>query len=1267
MVDMVGPGVRRFATLTVIGLLAVSFLSLAQEAAAADTTVNSADTTTTNVEAVCPPASPGMLECLALRRIDVAPLAAAAVSPLATVSGYGPADFRSAYGLPSGTQGTGLTVAVVDAYDLPSAESGLAIYRSHFGLPACTSANGCFRKVDQNGGKQYPVADAGWGGEIALDIDMVSAICPYCHILLVEANTAYINDLGTAVNTAVSLGAMAVSNSYGGPELVNYGYNAYYDHPGVAITAASGDCGYNCAPQGTGGFYAEVGFPASSPDVVTVGGTKLSRASNARGWTESAWGNVSAGIGAGSGCSQVEAKPSWQHDTGCAHRTVADVSAVSDPDTGVAVYDSSYGAWAVYGGTSAASPIIAAIFALAGSPGVGTYPASYLYGDPGDLNDVVGGNNLVTAQTCSIAYLCNGVAGYDGPTGLGTPRGLGAFTFPGVLPGSPTNVVGIAANASVAVSWSAPTDNGGQAITGYTATSLPGGQTCHTSATNCLVGGLTNGQAYTFSVTATNKVGTGPPSTPSAPVVPMTVPGKPTGVSAIGGNASAQVSWTPPSDGGGSPISSYTATSLPGSHTCTVLATTCLISGLTNGAAYTFTVTATNGAGQGLPSSASAPVVPATVPGAPTSVSALAGNSAAAVSWLAPAQDGGSAITGYTARANGLFGCAATGATSCLVNGLTNGSSYQFTVIATNARGDGPASIASSAIVPLAVPGRPTTVAGSAGAGSVQITWSAPADLGEGVFSGYVVTASPGGLTCATASVGCTVGGLTNGIAYTFSVTAANSLGTGLPSDSSSPVAPRTVPDRPTGVIASAADASATVSWSAPGFNGGAPISAYTVTSSPDGKTCASAGLECVVGGLTNRTAYQFTVVATNIAGDSAPSTPSTAVIPLSGATYYPLSPVRVLDSRISLGAGIFRSRVAQSFAVASASSGIPASASAVTGNVTVTGQTGGGYVSVAPSLTSGMAPPTSTINFPVGDTRANGITVSLAGGGKLSAMYWSLSASDKVQVIFDVSGYFANDPAGATYRPVAPVRVLDSRISFGAVIFASRVKQTLAVATAASGIPASASAVTGNITVTGQTRGGYVTAAPALSSGVAPPTSTINFPAGDTRANGITVSLSAGGKLDLMYWSVSSSDKVQVIFDVTGYFAHDGGGATFHAISPGRVLDSRISLGASIFRSRLAQSFAVGGLAGVPLTALAVTGNITVTGQTGGGYVSLAPSLASGVAPPTSTINFPVGDTRANGITVSLAGGGKLSAMYWSLSTADKVQVIFDVTGYFN
>ena len=322
-----------------------------------------------------------------------------------------PAQLQSAYGLTaaSASAGSTRTIAIVDAYHYPTAEADLATYRSQYGLPACTKANGCFKQVDQNGGTNYPSVDAGWAQEAALDIDMASAICPNCKIILVEANSAYLTDLGAAVNRAVTLGANVVSNSYGAGEYSTEtaDESLYYNHPNVAVTVSSGDSGYGAE------------FPAASRFVTAVGGTSLRTASNARGWTETAWS------GAGSGCSRYVTKPAWQADTGCAKRSIADVSAVADPATGVAVYDSTpYGGssgWLKFGGTSVAAPLVGGVYAL-GS--LAQYPASLAYSNTGALYDITSGSN---ARRCTPSYMCTAGTGYDGPTGLGTPSGVGAF------------------------------------------------------------------------------------------------------------------------------------------------------------------------------------------------------------------------------------------------------------------------------------------------------------------------------------------------------------------------------------------------------------------------------------------------------------------------------------------------------------------------------------------------------------------------------------------------------------------------------------------------------------------------------------------------------------------------------------------------------------------------------------------------------------------------------------------------------------------------
>lgn len=325
-----------------------------------------------------------------------------------TPSGYSPSQLRSAYNITAtGSQST--IVAIVDAYGYTNAETDLGVYRAQFGLPACTTANGCFGKYNESGTKtSYPNQNTGWAQELALDLDMVSAMCPNCKIILVEASSASYADLAAAENTAARLGAKVIDNSYGGAENGSQPYASAYQHPGVAITASSGDSGYAAGPQ----------FPATSPYVIAVGGTSLYTASGARGWSEVAWSD------AGSGCSKIYPKPAWQKDPLCTMRMEADVSAVADPYTGVATYapvNGATSAWQVFGGTSVSAQVIGGIYGASG-----VFPANYgstLYSNTNALYDVTSGSN----GRCSGTYFCTAGVGYDGPTGLGTPHGISAF------------------------------------------------------------------------------------------------------------------------------------------------------------------------------------------------------------------------------------------------------------------------------------------------------------------------------------------------------------------------------------------------------------------------------------------------------------------------------------------------------------------------------------------------------------------------------------------------------------------------------------------------------------------------------------------------------------------------------------------------------------------------------------------------------------------------------------------------------------------------
>ena len=359
-----------------------------------------------NAAPVCGPVPAGYARCFAWLRTDLRPQMNVAPG---MIYGLHPADFQAAYQLPSATAGGGETVAVVDAFDDPNAESDLGVYRSAFGLAPCTTANGCFHKLNQFG-QPSPLPAAGpsnWVLEESLDVDMVSAICPNCHIMLMESNSNTFFDLAQAVMSAVHLGAVSVSNSYGGGEVGSQQFEKYYNHRKAIITASSGDSGYAGGPQ----------FPASSGYVVSVGGTQLTKNSHrVRGWVESAWS------GAGSGCSTVYPKPAWQTDALCAMRTIADTSADAAPNSGPSVYDTYHGGgWIVVGGTSVASPIIASVYALAGNATTLDY-AKRLYTFPHRLWDVTTGNNGGCGN-----YICQAGPGYDGPTGMGTPHNVGGY------------------------------------------------------------------------------------------------------------------------------------------------------------------------------------------------------------------------------------------------------------------------------------------------------------------------------------------------------------------------------------------------------------------------------------------------------------------------------------------------------------------------------------------------------------------------------------------------------------------------------------------------------------------------------------------------------------------------------------------------------------------------------------------------------------------------------------------------------------------------
>jgi Fibronectin type III domain/Papain family cysteine protease len=422
--------------------------------------------------------------------------------------------------------------------------------------------------------------------------------------------------------------------------------------------------------------------------------------------------------------------------------------------------------------------------------------------------------------------------------------------------------------------------------------------------------------------------------------------------------------------------------------------------------------------------------------------------------------------------------------------------------------------------------------------------------------------------------------------------------------------------------------------------------------------------------GLQPNTRYLYDACAFNDGGQNCDQT-SVGATTQGGATYHAITPTRILDTRDGTGgiSGALPSHVAKTFQVtgtavsAQLPGGIPANATAVTGNLTVTGQNYLGYLFIGPAAMNN--PTSSTLNFPLGDDRANAVTVALSPSGALSVTYASPVPGTSAHAIFDVTGYFTPDNSGATYHALTPARILDSRDGTGGLsgAFVSHVARTFTVI-GHGNVPANATAVTGNLTVTGQNNLGYLAMGPIAQDN--PSSSTLNFPLGDDRANAVTVALGAGGTLSVTYAAPVAGKTAHVIFDVTGYFTPDLTGAKYVPLTPTRILDTRDGTGgiSGALTSHAAQTFGVIGHGGVVSGATAVTGNLTVTGQNYLGYLFIGPAAMNN--PTSSTLNFPLGDDRANAVTVALSPSGGLSVTYASPVPGTSAHAIFDVTGYF-
>ncbi len=741
------------------------------------------------------------------------------------------------------------------------------------------------------------------------------------------------------------------------------------------------------------------------------------------------------------------------------------------------------------------------------------------------------------------------------------------------------------------------------------------------------------------------------------------VPGAPTGATATGGNTSAIVSWTAPADNGGSPITGYTVTSNPGGLTCSTnspTATTCTVNGLTNGTSYTFSVVATNKNGDSLSSGPSNAVTPSTVPGAPTGVSGVPGDGAVTVSWTAPA-NGGAAILNYTVTSNPGGMTCITATTSCTVSGLTNGTPYTFTVVATNVKGSGAPSAPSAPVTPRTVPGVPTGVTGVAGNAQVTVSWTAPASNGGSPITGYTATASPGGASCTTATTTCIVTGLTNGTSYVFRVTATNAAGVSPQSAPSAAVTPGTVPGAPRTVTATAGVRSATVNWTAPTSDGGSPITSYTATSTPGNVTCTTSSLSCTITGLVSGTSYTFTVTATNAVGTgSASAPPSNQVVP-TGPAFAPLQPTRLIDTRPTEPQGIIpvtQQRYGGEAKILKVKvtgvAGIPTNGiESVSLNVTVVGAAGDGFLTV---WSCGERPLSSSLNYEATLPEPNLVIAPVSAAGEIC--FFSLRDA---HIVVDVNGWLG---AGSSFKALTPRRVADTRPfePQGAVQVDKReyvgADDILRLkVTGVAGIPAAGvGAVSLNITAVTPDDPGFLTVFPC---GPRPVAANLNYVAGDIVGNAVLAQVSAAGEI-----CIFSSASTHIVVDVNGWFV---AGGAYNPLTPQRAVDTRVAYpqgavtvtkqkyggDSKILRVRLT------GVAGVPASNVAaVSLNVTVD-PLGNGFITAFPC---GIERPlTASLTYQAGEIAGNGVVAPVSAEGEVC--FYSSSDAD---IVIDVQGWF-
>jgi titin len=840
--------------------------------------------------------------------------------PAPPSAGFYPVDLLDAYSLSgmaaSMTPGRAApTIAVVDAYNDPHAAGDLRAYRASMsgaldpntGLadstipPLCggTVTTGCvtFTKVDQTGGTSYPANNTGWAEEISLDLDTVSAVCPGCNIVLVEANSDSIQDLAAAVTEAKTFDPVAISNSYGSTEFNSEAeYNSVYTaSPGTAITAASGDDGYGTE------------FPAAAPGLTAVGGATLSYSGTG---ASLAWGTQDAWAESGSGCSSYEPMPSWQDDQGvyslsadCSGRQIADISADANPVTGVAVYDS-YGAggWTVFGGTSVSAQIIAAAYGLAAGAGTGTVQTEpqTLYTDAADSGTTGPTPGLVpisagSSSSCG-SYLCDATrslpSGYNGPTGLGTLSGVSALlatpTVPDTLSFEPANE-GITAGQTA-----------GPVILGL-AQPAPGGGLAATLSTNSSGGGFSLSTTGPFTPTLGLTVPSGSTATPpfyyrdtaagvntitasaagatpgvllatvvAGPLANITI----TPATVVLAAGSTQVFTATGTDSYGNAVSVYPAwsTTVPGGTTSPA-----------DGSSTNLTAGNSGGTGQiaatqaGISGAAAVTVqLQMQAPAAPSDVTAQETEGQVVISWVPATAGTNNPVVGYNVYSDGdLVGSAGTTATSWTDPTPALGA-QTYSVDAYNAVGPSPQVAAPP--LDVVVTNAPAELAAAPSNQQVVLSWAA-------VGGAYSYTLYQDGAAVYTGdSTTYTAAGLADNTQYNYYVTADNSQGGTSAGSSVVNATPEAAPVAPTGVVGSLdGNGVATVTWAAPAgtFAPQLPLT-YTVYDSPVGGTSTVAasgvvGTNTTITGLDPTQVYVFTVSATDVYGQASPTSAGSA------------------------------------------------------------------------------------------------------------------------------------------------------------------------------------------------------------------------------------------------------------------------------------------------------------------------------------------------------------------------------------------------------